>query len=99
MSGNGHLFRVSMSGLIVQEIKALAEIATSMGQRAAFLTALEAIYHHLRNNPREFGEHRFSTGKQKLYFRIGALRPVAVHFAVHENLPIVLVAKVFLMGA
>src|ERR1700722_15302178 len=99
MSENGAPFQVSVSGEVAQEIKGCAKVAASMGMRALFISSLEAIYQRLRHDPLDFGERRFGAKTLKLSCHIGAIRPVAVQFAVHEELRLVFLVKVILMGA
>ena len=61
MSGNGPLFRVSISGVVAQESKRLAKVASSMGIKAKFMSSLTAIHQRLRNDPLGFGEERYQT--------------------------------------
>lgn len=99
MSSNGSVFRVILSGALRQDIRLLAKIASAMGVKAAFLSSLVAINQRLRNDPLGFGEQRFRTSNPDFNCRVGAIQPVVVQFAVHEQLRFVWVVKVFLMGA
>lgn len=85
MNQNGPLFRVSLSGELVKEIKRLAEVARLRGIKAEFVSSLTSIQQRLRDDPLVFGEHRFSAKIMNFKCRIGAIKPVAVHFAVHDG--------------
>jgi len=99
MSENGSPFRVKISGAaLAHQIKVLATTASTMGVKKEFLTSLAAIHQRLSKDPLGFGEPRFQTHNPNFMCRIGAMKPVAVHFAVHEELRLVLVLRVFLMG-
>jgi hypothetical protein len=99
MSGNGPPFRVSVSGALRQEIRRLAKAASSMGIKGEFVWSFTSILQRLRHDPLVFGEDRFGTKTLNFKCRVGAIKPVAVHFAVHEQLHIVFVLRVFLMGS
>jgi hypothetical protein len=99
MSHNGHPFNVSMSGALRQEVKKLAATASAMGIRAEFVSSIATIHKKHSTNPLDFGELRFHSGDKNFTCHIGAIQPVAVHFAVHAELEVVLILRVFLMGA
>ena len=98
MSKNGAPFQVSLSGEVAQEIKYCAQVASSMGIRASYISSLDAIQKRLRYDPSVFGERRFGSKTLKLTCYVGAIRPVAVQFAVHDELRLVFVVKVILMA-
>lgn len=89
------LYTVAHLPSVADEIKQEAERAAALGKKTAFLASLEAVYKRLCQDPREFGEYRFSW--QTLEWFIVAIRPVSVQNAVHRNQPVVFVIKVTLM--
>lgn len=98
MTNNGQpSYRVIFSVNIAEEIKYLAQKAAAKDLRASFISSLEAIYLRLRRDPFEFGEYRFRSGKVSVF--IGAIRPVAVQYAVQADHRLVALQKVVLMDS
>jgi hypothetical protein len=98
-SNDSPSYQVSVSANVAEAVKQLAKAAASTGRRVAFLASFQKIHQRLQNHPSKFGEIRFRLHALKMGYYIGAIAPVAVQFAVHEEKPIVFVSKVFLMGS
>jgi hypothetical protein len=79
-------------------IRKLAVESASRGQKQACHDAFQLIQNRLSTHPGRFGERRYSLLKGELPCHIGAIRPVAVHFAIHEERRVVFVLKEFLLG-
>jgi hypothetical protein len=92
-------FRLGSSAKLNQEIRELAKLAESLGKKRAFLKSLRQITTRLKHAPFTFGECRYHLAESKLRFQIGAISPVAVHFAIHEESPNVILLKVHLLGS
>jgi hypothetical protein len=92
-------YRLTLVGNVREDIKRLAMEADLLGKKQAFLSALLAAEKRLERDPAEFGELRYSLANGVLQCHIGALRPVAVQFAIHEERRDVLVLKIQLLGS
>lgn len=101
MTSNGPSppFQIGMSAKVADQIKAIAQQADALGQKQPYLEALRIIERRLRENPFDFGECRFHWSNIDSRCHIGAVRPVAVQFAIHEIQPVVLLLRVFLLGS
>jgi len=92
-------YRLTLVGEVREEIKRLGKAAASSGKKQSYLDAWLTIEDRLSSDPCEFGECSFHLLKGELRCHIGAIRPVAVRFAVHENNRDVFILKVFLLGS
>ena len=91
-------YKVEISGVIKTEIKRLANLAATAGQKQAYLDAWLAIEKRLQSDPLQFGECCYHLAKGKLRCQIGVVSPVAVEFAIHEEKHTVVLLKIFLLG-
>jgi hypothetical protein len=89
-SGNGHLFRVDSSGHVRKHLKSLAAAATAAGRGPAFAAAFAALYDRLRKDPKNVGEALYRLPALKLTVYLGVVSPLAVHYAVHDDKPLVI---------
>ena len=92
-------YRLTLVDDVPSAIRRLAKEAASVGKRQAYLDALQTIEARLATNPLQFGECRYRLLMGQLSCQIGAIKRVAVQFAVHEERREVFVLKVFLLGS
>ena len=97
--GNGQFvfYRIDISGKVRQEIKALIREAAEQGLEEQAWTALQIILQRLHADPWQFGELTRRRKHLRLQEHIGFVNPLRVHFAIHEELPFVVVMKVVLV--
>ena len=98
-SGTAQPYRVALIGDVPAVIRRLAAEAALRDIKQVYLDAFRAIQQRLANDPAHFGERRYTLLNGELPCYIGAIRPVAVHFGIHEEQRAVLILKVFLMGS
>jgi len=84
-------YRVVSSDLFRQQVLASLADAVQAGTAQEFRTALRRIWDRLRSDPWNFGEAKYRLPALKLQVRQGAIRPVIVYYAVHEDWSIVFV--------
>jgi len=89
-------FRVSFSGAIAKVIDELRYEAFLSGRLEQFNRAWRVILQRLRSDPSNFGELIQPFVHLKLKTFVGSVYPLTVRFGVHEDLPIVFIAKVVL---
>jgi hypothetical protein len=97
-SSNGErLYRVEFSGMIEQELRELLRQAVWQGRGPQFREALRKVFHHLVRQPNELGEPLYRLTNLRLHVRHVAVGPLVIHFAVHENYPLVFIKSVALL--
>jgi hypothetical protein len=91
--GNGESipYDIRMSALTKAVVKQLHAQAVQAGTGQKFLAALRQILEQLRTNPLNFGEPVYRLPALRLLVRQGALLPVVVDYAVHEDRPLVFI--------
>jgi hypothetical protein len=91
--GNGHPARydLSMSGATRAVLVQLALQAKRAGTGQQFLAALREIGKRLREDPLNFGEPLYRLPALQLLVCQGAISPLLVDFAVHEERPLVFI--------
>ncbi len=95
---NGEPFyRLELSGVIRQEFRELLRRAVWEGRGPQFRQALRTIIHRLTRQPNELGEPLYRLATLRLQVRQVAVRPLLVHFAVHESHPLVFIKAVALL--
>ena len=100
MSDSGSApYHVTLIGDVPASIWSLAKKAAPLGKKRAFLDAFRIIQERLSRDPGQFGEQRYTLSKNEMPCHIGAIQPVAVQFAIHEEKRAVFIFKVFLMGS
>src|SRR4051812_21428505 len=92
-------YRVDESQKVRQEVKALGERAKQAGILDKFSAAFEYVVWRLETNPLGFGEPTHHLWNLGMVIHIGALDPVVVHFAIHEDKRFVLIQSVALLSA
>jgi len=91
---NGHAsgpYRVVVSEQFRQEILAALTDALQAGTAQRFRAAFRQIGNRLRSDPLTFGEPKYRLPMLNLQVRQGAVHPVFVYYAVHEEQPVVFV--------
>ncbi len=96
--GNKPPYHITLVGDLPLTIKKLFKEAAALGKQQVYRDAWRAIERQLMTAPLEFGEKRYRLLKGQLSCHIGAIRPVAVQFAVHEERHEVFLLKAFLLG-
>jgi hypothetical protein len=91
-------FRVVLSASIAQGIRQLQRQASREGRGEEFLAAIRKLVDQLAHDPNEFGEPLYRLPGLRLRVRCAAIAPLGVHFAVHEELPFVVISSVKLMA-
>jgi len=94
----GGPYRVVNSAAIAQGIRALQRRASGQGRGEEFLAAIRTALNRMRDDPTEFGEPLYPLPALHLRVRCAVVPPLVVHFAVHDDLPIVFVSSVKLLS-
>jgi hypothetical protein len=90
-SGNGHFFEVRSSQSVLHTLKQIQAEEIKNGQGKRFLEALRALYDRLRRDPQGFGEPLYRLPALRLVIYTALVTPLAVHYAVHEERPLVFI--------
>jgi hypothetical protein len=96
MEGNGTpvTFKISISGVISQEINQIKKEAQDKGLAQEVQNALQVILARLRTNPLEFGEVIRRFDHLNLIVHVAASPPLFVRFAIHEEAKFVIIMKI-----
>jgi ATP-dependent protease HslVU (ClpYQ) ATPase subunit len=86
-------FKLSYSASLLTDLQGLFARAKEVGLGEMFRAALAAILSRLKQSAREFGEALFDYKHVELQFRVGAIAPLAVQYAVHRQQPLVLLRQ------
>lgn len=97
MSANGHRYKVVVSGNIAQLIKQLHRAATEDDRGGEFIAALQLLNERLQIDPLSFGEPLYQLPNLKLLVCIQIVRPIAMDYGVHQELPLVFLKDVRLI--
>jgi hypothetical protein len=97
--GNGQplRFSVHMSGQTKAALKQLYEQAREAGRSKRFLAALRQIVERLQIEPLVFGEPLYRLTALKVLVSHAVVDLVAVHYAVHDEKPLVFIRGFKLM--
>ena len=87
-------YRVAYPGNVLDDFEQLCLEANDRGLLAEVAAAADEIHDRLRTAPREFGDPCYSlkNTQQDMFVRI--VKPLLVHFAVHQTLNIVSVQSI-----
>jgi hypothetical protein len=94
----GGPYRVVYSAVIAQGIRALQRRASRQGRGEQFLAAARTALNRMRDDPTVFGEPLYPLPALRLRVRCAVVPPLAIHFAVHEDLPLVFVSSVKMLS-
>lgn len=94
-----HKYSVEISSAIANTLRQLHEQAVREQRGRQFATALAECTKRLEEDPRSFGEPMYRLPMLQLLVRHGAVRPLFVDFAVHDERPLVFIRKVQLLPA
>ncbi len=83
--------------MIARSLKQIQKHAKEQGRGESVLSAIRSIWHRLSLNPVEFGEPLYGLPALRLQVRHGAIGPLLVYFAVHENKPLVFIKGITLL--
>ncbi len=97
--GNGQprRYHVSFSGALAKVIEELRYEAASTDRGDQFDAAWRTIMERLRSDPWGFGEFVRPFPHIKMKLHLGSVYPVTVRFGIHEELPFVVIAKIWLI--
>jgi len=94
---NGGSYQVFASANISRNVRRLYKQASKQGRAGAFVAAARQIGHRLMRAPLEFGEPLYRLPALRLQVRHAAIDPLLIHFAVHEDKPLVFIKSVALL--
>src|SRR5437016_1729077 len=94
---NGGSYQVLSSASISKDFRQLYRKAKQEGRADAFISAARQIGHRLMRTPLEFGEPLYRLPALQLEVRHGAIAPLLIYFAVHEDKPLVFIKSVTLL--
>jgi hypothetical protein len=97
-SGNGSGHAVEWPKLVMTHIRFLSSIAFRQGRARELLTALKRAYTELQLHPHELGEPLYRLPGMRLEVRCVVFRPLLIEYAVFDELPLVVVKGVQLLG-
>lgn len=92
--GNGMTYRLSASGLVREALRELVTRAAAVGVDADVIRAVRSIRERLIHDPLGFGEPLYQLPTGKLEVRLGAVPPLSVRYAVHQEQPLVFLLAV-----
>jgi hypothetical protein len=90
-SGNGHFFEVRCSQQVLHTLKQIQTDEANKGQGKPFLEVLRALHDRLRRDPQGFGEPLYRLPALRLTIYLALVAPLAVHYAVHDERPLVFI--------
>jgi hypothetical protein len=91
-------YQVHHSAFIAQMFRDLQVQATQEERGREFLDAAKEALARLTTDPFEFGEPRYRLPVLHLQVRSAIIRPLVIHFAVHEEEPLVYIHFVKLLS-
>ncbi len=94
----GSRYELHSSAAIIRAFERLQLKATRTGRGNEFLAALRQIRQRLRQAPLSFGEPLYRLAALRLRVRSAVVSPVSIHFAVHEDRPLVFITAVSLLS-
>ena len=95
---NGGPYDIDWSRAVVRTLRRLMRQAIQQGRAESFLAALRQIGRRLEQSPNRFGEPLYRLPGMRLQVRSAVVRPVVVHFAVHEDRPLVFIRRFELLA-
>jgi hypothetical protein len=95
-NGEPH-FQLDISGSIAEVLRQLQRQASREGRGKAFLAAVRKAIDRLRRDATAFGESIYRLPALRLQVRLAVVGPLGIHFAVHEDRPLVFIKSVKLL--
>jgi hypothetical protein len=92
--GSGPPYKVEFSPRTSGPFKDLLRTAVRLGIGKKTFAAAKSIVQRLENAPTEFGEPLYRLPALKLHVYVGIVPPLVVHYAVHDEMPLVFVKGV-----
>jgi hypothetical protein len=90
-------YTVHCAGQISAAFLQIQHQAAQAGRGREVLTAMRAVVESLQGDPVNFGELLYRLPALKLRVFIGVVSPLVVHFAVHDQLPLVVLKGVSML--
>jgi hypothetical protein len=97
--GSGELYEVHCSGVIALALKDAQRRATLEGRGPQALSAIRTIRRYLATDPVRFGERLYHLPALRMQVRCAIVLPLAVHFAVCDDRPLVFINGIKLLGS
>src|SRR5947209_442285 len=91
-------YAVHASGAITEAFLALQRRATRAGQGEQVLSAMRDVHQRLAQAPFDFGEPLYRLPVLRMQVRCGLVAPLAVHFGVCEDRPVVFIKGITLIS-
>src|SRR5262249_52986841 len=92
--GGPPLYRVVYPATVRAQTSRLLRRARAAGIESVVAAAVRTINDRLRTDPLTFGEARYHLAAMRLAVRVAICRPLVVHYAVHEEKPLVFVQRI-----
>ena len=97
-NGDPSIYQVSLSKHVGATLKELHRRAAEQGTGQQCLAALRVIHRRLQTEPQIFGEPLFHLPALKLLIYQAIVSRLVIHYAVHQERPLVIVRSVDLLG-
>jgi hypothetical protein len=97
-ANGGQSYAIHVSGAVAKRIKQLQKRAAQEGRGEQTLAALRQIAQRLTQDPFHCGEPLYRLPALRMPIRTVALGPLAVHFAVCEDRPLIFIKGAELLG-
>jgi hypothetical protein len=94
---NGGSYRVLASQNLAATFRRLYRQAKQEGRADEFMSAVRRVAQRLLRSPLDFGEPLYRLPALHLEVRHGAIGPLLIYFAVHENRPLVFIQEAILL--
>jgi hypothetical protein len=97
-SSNGERqYRLALSGEIAKSLGRFQYQESLEGRGEQFLQALRTVIEGLVHHPRKLGEPLYHLNALRLQVRSVAVSPLLIHFAIHDDYPLVFIKSVALL--
>ena len=84
-------FQIIASGAVLAEFREVHRRATLQGQGKALIKAARKIIEGLRSDPVSVGEPLYPLPNLRLLVCVAIVSPLLVYYAVHEEMPLVVI--------
>ena len=99
IEGNGETYSIRCSGVIAEAFRMVQRQAEQEQRGEEVLAAIRVMHLRLKHNPLEFGEPLYHLPAVRMQVRSGVIGPLAIHYGVLEDFPIVVINGVRLLSA